>query len=275
MKLMDLDGLFDKKLARYMQENKGKHTEKEWENVIPRLYKQFGDTYVAKLQCTPREYYARMTNEELAETLQAHLAQDVPVPEFLCAELEGRNAADVLLPLFRGADAQTAAYVVNLLGDDVRAFDAYFDALTENRFDEELRSDLTDVLRLHADEVKSRALALYRQGVAQAYMLEILSRVKRREEEIFQTLLQAFQTADETQSPVCAGYLAAYGDERALPYLTARIEDESIGFVEFQELKYAIEALGGEYAEQRDFSEDKDYLAIEAASAAHKEEPQS
>ena len=36
--------------------------------------------------------------------------------------------------------------------------------------------------------------------------------------------------------------------------------------MEFQELKYAIEALGGEYDEPRDFTEDKDYLAIEAAS---------
>ena len=50
-------------------------------------------------------------------------------------------------------------------------------------------------------------------------------------------------------------------------YLYQKIEDESIGFVEFQELKYAIEALGGEYNEPRDFTADKDYLAIEAAGA--------
>ena len=64
-----------------------------------------------------------------------------------------------------------------------------------------------------------------------------------------------------------ASYLAAYGDERALPHLLRKIEDKSIGFVEFQELKYAIEALGGEYDEPRDFSDDKDYIAVEAASA--------
>jgi hypothetical protein len=64
-----------------------------------------------------------------------------------------------------------------------------------------------------------------------------------------------------------ASYLAAYGDERALPLLLERIEDRSLGFVDFQELKYAIEALGGEYDEPRDFSEDKDYLAVEVATA--------
>jgi hypothetical protein len=69
--------------------------------------------------------------------------------------------------------------------------------------------------------------------------------------------------------------LAAYGDERALPVLLKKIEDRSIGFVEFQELKYAIEALGGEYNEPRDFSSDKDYLAIEAASFKQENQPQS
>jgi hypothetical protein len=52
-----------------------------------------------------------------------------------------------------------------------------------------------------------------------------------------------------------------------LPHLLERIEDRSIGFVEFQELKYAVEALGGEYDEPRDFSDDKDYIAVEAVNA--------
>ena len=101
-------------------------------------------------------------------------------------------------------------------------------------------------------------------GIATEYMLEILSRVKEREEAIFDLLLKEFRAFDNVATR--AGYLAAYGDERALPYLLERIEDRTIGFVEFQELKYAIEALGGEYNEPRDFSDDKDYIAIEAAS---------
>ena len=113
MKLIDFDGLFDEKLAQYMEENKNKYTEKQWEDVIPKLYKKFGDTRVAKIGCTPKEYYARMTNEELAETLSAHLTEDVPVPEFLCAELETRGAAETLLPLLQSEDTQTVSYAIN------------------------------------------------------------------------------------------------------------------------------------------------------------------
>lgn len=265
MKLMDFDGLFDEKLAQYVKENKKKHSEREWEDVIPKLYRKFGDTFISKIGCTPRQYYAKMTDEELVQTLQAHLTEGVPVPEFLCTELEERCAADALLPLLRSDDTQTVSYAVNLLGEERKAFGEYFSILTEGRLDEEVRSDVADILRLHADEIKDEARAAYEQGLAKEYMLEILSRVKEKEDWVFELLLRAFRSDEDL--PMHASYLAAYGDERALPYLTERIEDRSLGFVEFQELKYAIEALGGEYYEERDFSQDKDYLAIEAASA--------
>jgi hypothetical protein len=164
-------------------------------------------------------------------------------------------------------DTQTVSYAINLLGDDLRAFEKYFTILTQNRLDEDIRSDVTDIFRLHADEVKDLVYATYQQGIATGYMLEILSRVKARDEAVYEVLIKAFLAAEDAQSALCAGYLAAYGDERALPHLLRRIEDRSIGFVEFQELKYAIEALGGEYNEPRDFTNDKDYIAIEAASS--------
>lgn len=265
MKLIDFDGLFDEKLTQYMEENKNKHTEKEWENVIPRLYKKFGDTYVAKVKCTPKEYYAKMANEELTETLCAHLQSDVPVPEFLCAEIEKRGAVETLTPLLLGSDVQQATYARNLIGDDARAYASYFTILEENLADEELQSDVVEIFKLHADEVKTRAYENYQKGVAKEHMLEILSRVKIGEERIYTALLSAFLSGENV--PMHASYLASYGDERALPYLLKKIEDTTIGFVEFQELKYAIEALGGEYNEPRDFTDDKDYLAVEATSS--------
>lgn len=272
MKLIDFDGLFDEKLAVYMEENKNKYTERQWEDVIPRLYQRFGDTYVAKIKCTPKEYYAKMSNTELAGTLEQHLKQDVPVPEFLCEEMERRGEAQTLLPLLQSDDCATVLYAINMLGDNPAAFDAYFDILLKNRFNEEVRSDVCDVLRLHADVVKDRALAAYNQGAAREYMLEILSRVKNKSEEVYNVLAQAFSQGN---TALCAGYLASYGDERALPLLLDKIESAEIGFVEFQELKYAIEALGGEYKKERDFSADKDYIVVETMSAKFAEELKS
>ena len=264
MKVIDFDGLFDEKLTVYMEENKDKYTEKQWEDVIPKLYKKFGDTYVAKVKCTPKEYYARMADEELADTLASHLQQDVPVPEFLCAEIESRGAVETLLPFLDADDEQTVAYAVNLILDDERAYEKYFELLESGKLPTDVLDDLAEIFKFNADKVYPRALANYKKGVAKEYMLEILSRVKIRSDEIFEILLSEFRSGENT--PMRASFLAAYGDDRALPYLLARIEDRTIGFVEFQELKYAIEALGGSYDEPRDFSDDKDYLAVEDCS---------
>ena len=62
-------------------------------------------------------------------------------------------------------------------------------------------------------------------------------------------------------------YENKYGDERALPVFMGTIEREDIDYVLFQELKFAIEALGGEYNKERDFSSDENYQKIMAAEA--------
>ena len=151
-----------------------------------------------------------------------------------------------------------------MIGDKTDAFPAYFSLLKEGELEADVLDDIVDLLKLHADEVKAEALAMYQQGFGKEYALEILSKTVSGDEEVYKVLLDEFLQYGEN-TPMRASYLASYGDVRALPYLLERIDDETIGFVEFQELKYAIEALGGEYDKPRDFTGDKDYLAVEAA----------
>ena len=98
-------------------------------------------------------------------------------------------------------------------------------------------------------------------------MLEIMSRSVVKNDEIFKVLLNEFRT-DPENIPMHASYLAAYGDERALEYLLDKIDEEGISFVEYQELKFAIEALGGEYTKKRDFSNDPYYELIKSHSVS-------
>ena len=97
-------------------------------------------------------------------------------------------------------------------------------------------------------------------------MLEILSRVRARDEKVFEILMREFKESGENL-PMRASYLAAYGDERALPVLLDTIDRDDINYLEFQELKYAIEALGGEYTTPRDFSDDAYYQEVRRQSA--------
>ena len=256
MKPIDFDGLFDQKLAKYLKENAGKFTEKQWEDKIPLLYQKFGDTYLKSIGFTPREYYKRMSDKELVDTLLAHIKEEVPVSDFLCRELESRDCPEEILPLLECKDEQLLMLAVNLAGANPIAFDAYF-ALLMGEADREIKDAVVDQLKVNADAAKARALAFLNEGIEKELMLEVLSRVRERDETVYEVLLNAFREGEDL--PMHASYLAAYGDSRALPVLLERIAGEDINFLEFRELKYAIEALGGEYTEERDFSDDPYY----------------
>ena len=263
-KLIDFDGLFDEKLAQYMQENAGKYSEKQWESIIPKLYKSFGDTFVKRANNTPKGYYAEMSDAELIETLVRHVEEDVPVSDFLCNEIEARNCPDGLVTLVQAGDERLVTLAVNLAGGNPKAFDAYF-SLLERDVDSEVKDAVADQLKAGADDAKERALERYEKGVEPELMLEILSRCKQRDERVYAVLLSAFRLDDEN-IPMHASYLASYGDERALPVLLETIDRDEINFLEYQELKYAIEALGGEYTRPRDFTNDPYYQEIMAQS---------
>lgn len=258
-KLIDFDGLFDEKLAEYVRDNPTKYTEKQWENVIPKLYRQFGDTYVAKAGATPRQYYSSMTDEELCDALARHVSEGVPVSDFLCREIERRGCTDALVRLLSLREEEILTLAVNLAGSSEKAYPAYFDLLI-CEVSADIKEAVCEQLKGGADAAKERAIACYEAGQEREIMLEILSRCKQRDDRVFDILMNAFRTGDEV--PMHASYLAAYGDERALPVLLDYIDRDDINFLEFRELKYAIEALGGEYTKPRDFTNDPYYQEI-------------
>ena len=75
MKLYDFDGMFDKKLSEYIQKNANKYKEEEWEDIIPQMYKKFGDTFIKSVGDTPNGFYAKFTDDELVKALTTHLKQ--------------------------------------------------------------------------------------------------------------------------------------------------------------------------------------------------------
>ena len=93
--------------------------------------------------------------------------------------------------------------------------------------------------------------------------MKILSNCKD-DDRVFDILVAEF-AKNQKEIPLYAGYLAKYGDKRALPFLLASIEKEKISYADFEELRFAIEALGGEYTKERDFSADKTYKKIKSA----------
>lgn len=257
MKLYDFDGMFDKKLSDYIAKNPDKYKEEEWEDIIPKLYKSFGDTFIKSVGDTPNGFYAKMTDGELIKALTTHLKQGVPVSEFLCNAIEQRGAVQLLLPLLDGTEDERE-YAVNLIGPDDRALKKYMQFLVSPETNADFKERCADFLKEKADLVADEAVKYYERGAEREYMLEIMSRSVVRDDRIFEILLKEFR-GDPENLPLHASYLAAYGDERALEYLLDKIDEEGISFIEYKELLLAIESLGGEYTRERDFSDDPYY----------------
>ena len=260
MKLYDFDGMFDKKLSDYIAKNTGKYTEEEWEDLIPKLYKQFGDVYIKSVGNTPNGFYAALSGEELISALKTHLKQGVPVSEFLCSAIEKRCETSLLLPLLDGSEDERQ-YAVNLIGAEDGAIKKYMQMITLPDLDEDFKSTLADNIKQKADLVLDEAVEAYEKGVEKEFMLEIMSRSVVPNEKVFKILINEFRS-DPENIPLHASYLAAYGDSRALEYLLDKIDEDGISFIEYKELLLAIEALGGVYDKPRDFSSDPYYKIL-------------
>lgn len=261
MKLIDFDEKFNTKIAKYLAKHASERTEEEWEEFIADAYQKFGDTRLDAVGCTPRQYFSAMSGPQLVETLKEYLLQGIEVPDFLCEELEKRGAFPELLSLLEETDEELVHYALKLLGADERALPRYAQMLSSDAYDEHIKDAVAELLKQRADAVTDQMLALLGTE-SEPYALEILSGTKGRDERVYAALLRAFLSADEPDLPLYAGYLAAYGDERAILELVRAAGREDIGFVAFREIKFAIEALGGEYEGQRDFSSDPAYKKI-------------
>ena len=146
MKLYDFDGMFDLKLSEYIKKHKDKYSESEWEDLIPKLYADFGDTFIKSVGDTPKGFYAKLTDSELVSALSTHLKKGVPVPRFLIDEVESRKIQKLLIPLLDGVEAEREL-AVNLIGSEDWAIKKYLNMLVTSDCGEELKSALSDCIK--------------------------------------------------------------------------------------------------------------------------------
>jgi len=90
-------------------------------------------------------------------------------------------------------------------------------------------------------------------------LLALLSRFPG-DARIYDGLIDLFHRYPVRQA-VLAAYLGRLGDVRAIDALRARALDAHTGYLDFIELRSAIEQLGGE-APEREFDEDPEYEAL-------------
>lgn len=266
IKLINLDNLFDKYIEKYVLDNVGKLKPEEIENKIPILYEEFGNVPQKELfGKTPNEFYRAFSPEELLTCLNEHIEKDVPVSDFLIEAITA-NAGSVKAvksALMQEANEQFTAYLMNILSD-LKAeipLERYIEFALYD-YPENIGELATEALCDNADKAKEKVLKCFDEAEddKKDRLSEILSCVKDKSDDVFDKLVYEF-VKNKKKIPLYSNYLAKYGDERAIPFLKTAIEGK-VNYQEFEELKFAIEVLGGEYTEKRDFTDDAIYKKI-------------
>lgn len=271
-KIVDLDGAFDKRVAEYLSKKKGKFSEEEWEDKISAFYKAYGDARIESLGATPNEYYKKMPSDVLSRVLREHFRRGVPVDGFLRRALEEAKNRSVLLSLLDGENDEEISFAVDLLGDAEDAREKYYDLLSREIGDA-LAERIAETLRENAADNKAFALRLYKNGNRREIALDLLCRTLPPDDEVFSILVDSFSQGTSPRG-AAAERLGTYGDERALSVLRRQAAREDVGYLEWREMSAAAQALGGELP-ARDFSRDKDFLALRREEEKRQKERES
>ncbi|MDR3050454.1 MAG: hypothetical protein LBU67_01865 [Oscillospiraceae bacterium] len=272
MKCIDFDARFSAYVTRWMQANTARYkgNMESMEARMPALYLRWINAPASWLGgATPAQYMDGFDDPaQLVDWMCGYFAQGVPVPDLLLERI---------VALGDGAAVRLDALLAR---DDVPA-DARLTAIALLR---ELCSTLPMARYIAwiaacpaAGEREDMAAESLR-GMGQEavpLMLDALPQATPAGEELFLDILCNYpgdprifdlamrKFAQETERrALFAGYLGKLGDAQALSALVQAVQNPATHYLDFIELRNAIEELGGDPPAERDFVGDPYYEAI-------------
>lgn len=274
MKCINFDEHFADFTSRWMQEHAKEYRNYDaMEADLPRVYMMFLNTPAKWLDgVTPGAYFSQFEDaKDLVDWLVEYTRQEIPVPELLLEQIQavGKPCEKRLLALLKDESPD--------INDEAR--------MTAIGLMRDMESTLPKMLyiswqldRDEVDEMADNALDSLREmgkAVVQPILQE-LPHANRAGQEAFLDVLvnypgneQVFDLAirlfreNPSRRALFASYLAKLGDDRALPVLMEAALDDKCRYMDFIELRNAIEMLGGE-APKKEFAEDEEYDALRA-----------
>lgn len=271
MIIIDFDAKFTLVLNDWIEKNRSRYARVEdMEDDVPDVYLRWLNTPADWLEgATPGAYFERYDDaKELCGLLCAYIKEGVPVPDPLLDRLEELGDEEALLALAsdKGAPCEARMTAIELL----RQIESTLPMVTFIRWQVE-RDDEDDILdnaleslRQMGEAVRGPAktafLAAGEEG--KEALLDVLADYPG-DDDVFHFALERFKTRKDKRA-LYAGYLAKLEDDHALEALLDVAEGDDVSYIDFIEIRSAIERLGSE-APVRDWSNDPTYRALKRA----------
>ena len=267
---------FDKEFERYLSSWVKEHG-KEYRNydameaAMPEVYEKFLDTPVNWLAgAKPGEYFNQFDNaRQLVNWMEDYFKQRIPVPDMLLNRIAdlGLDAEAPLMALL-GKEKSTqeikmeAVTLLREIGSAAPLKEYVAWQLDRREGEDELADNALESLSSlgeQAVDAMREALPLANPDGQEA-LLTLLANYPG-DEKVFEIAMELFRSRRD-RAAILADCLGRLGDERALPALQALAASEETPYLDYIELRSAIEALGGDAPEREFDAEDPAYEAM-------------
>lgn len=267
MKFENLDKLFELYVQEAVRKNKEKYSSHEaLEDDLGMLFNRFENVRIKTLDGkTPKEYAAELREDgEIFDYVSKCLENNIEVTDAICDEVvRAEGATEYLNGLLyeNNKDAKLLAALLLKEIDDEEVEDIFISVLINDEMPDEVKTVAFEYLSDGDDCVPEKILEIINSVPEknQGILVEVLSNFKGRKD-VFYWLVTMLQRAEDV--PTYAGLLGRYGDAAAIDILKSFASEVDINYVEFVEIRNAVEELGGEMTEEKDFSDDPYYKYI-------------
>lgn len=267
MKFENLDKLFELYVQEAVRKNKEKYSSHEaLEDDLGMLFNRFENVRIKTLDGkTPKEYAAELREDgEIFDYVSKCLENNIEVTDTICDEVvRAEGAIEYLNGLLyeNNKDAKLLAALLLKEIDDEEVEDIFISVLTNDEMPDEVKTVAFEYLSDGDECVPEKILEIINSVPEknQGILVEVLSNFKGRKD-VFYWLVTMLQRAEDV--PTYAGLLGRYGDPAAIDIFKSFASEVDINYVEFVEIRNAVEELGGEMTEEKDFSDDPYYKYI-------------
>lgn len=268
MKIIDFDAYFTDVLNDWIEKNQTRFKKPDdMEDEVPDVYLRWLNTPADWLDgVAPGAYFDRFSDStELCEGLKEYIVQEVAVPDPLLDRLAELADDRVLLELAKDktapCEARMAAIEILRQIESTLPMVDFIRWQVERDDEDDILDNALESLRQMGEGVRKAAKIAFTAAdyEGKEALLDVLADYPG-DEEVFQFALEQFKTQKDKRA-LFAGYLAKLDDDRALEHLLDVAESDDVSYMDFIEIRSAIERLGSE-APVKDWSNDPTFKAF-------------
>ena len=272
MKCIDFDAHFNRYVQNWIAANAKKYRNAdEMEQEAPELYLKWSNQAADWLEgASPATFFTQFDDADmLSKWMLKYVRSKITVPGQLLDRLAdiGEAAVKPLLDLVEDRDLPDEARM-NALGvlqqiQPASAVERFVNLIVHARNDEsDLANLAAEILTSIGPDAKEPVVAALgtakdKQGLI---LLDTASNFPR-DDRIYDYAIALLRRMPDDVALI-AGYLGKLGDERAIDILKPYLQLSELNYLDYLSIKEAIEELGGEVTETREFAGDEYYESM-------------